>query len=294
MNRGYWFAIATYTLWGILPIYWKLIKAVPALEIVSHRMLWSFVFVSLIVFYQKDWKNIRFAIKNRKTRLTFLTTAILLSANWLIYVWAVNAGFIVETSLGYFINPLVNVVLGVVFLKEKLRLWQWIPVGIAAIGVMYLTINYGALPWISLSLAFSFGFYGLLKKTAAINSIQGFTLETGFMFLPALSYLLFLGFTGSGSWGSGSASQTTLLICAGIATGLPLLLFGAAAKRIDLSTLGFFQYIAPTLQFLIGIFLYGEDFSQTQLVGFSLIWLALFVFSLDSWLAQKNPKAVLA
>jgi chloramphenicol-sensitive protein RarD len=292
MKRGYAFAVATYMLWGVLPIYWKLIQSVPALEIVGHRMMWSFVFVSLIVLLKRDWGKIRSAVRDKKNLITFFATAVLLSANWLIYVWAVNAGFIVETSLGYFINPLVNVVLGVLFLKEKLRLWQWIPVGIATVGVLYLTVSYGSLPWISLSLAFTFGFYGLLKKTASLNSIQGFTIETGFMFVPASMYLIFLGGIGSGAFGTGTLFETIMLILSGVATGLPLLLFGAAAQRIDLSTLGFFQYIAPTLQFLIGVLIYKEGFNQDQMVGFGLIWTALLIFTLDSFFENRRGRKV--
>jgi chloramphenicol-sensitive protein RarD len=208
----------------------------------------------------------------------------------LVYVWAVNAGYIVDASLGYFINPLVNVVLGVIFLRERLRLWQWIPVGIAAAGVLYLTISYGTLPWIGLTLAFTFGTYGLLKKTASLNSVHGFTLETGFLFIAALPYLLVLEFTGQGAFPYGSLLETILLILTGVATGLPLLLFGAAAKRIHLSTLGFIQYIAPTLQFLIGVLVYGEAFTPDRMIGFGLIWFALAIYSSDSLLARHQKQ----
>ena len=282
MNKGILYAVGAYFLWGIFPIYWKLIHDVPALEIIGHRIVWAFLFVLIVVTIAKDWGGLKLALTDRKITLTFLVTGILLTINWLVYVWAVNAGFIVETSLGYFINPLVNVVLGVIFLRERLRLWQWIPVGIATLGVLYLTISYGSLPWIGLTLAFSFGTYGLLKKTAPLSSIHGFTLETGFLFFPALAYLLFLEFSGQGAFPHGSALETFLLVLTGVATGVPLLLFGAAARLIPLSTLGFIQYLAPTLQFLIGVFIYGEAFSRTQLIGFSFIWVALAVYSAES------------
>jgi chloramphenicol-sensitive protein RarD len=237
---------------------------------------------------------LRTAFRDRKILLTYLITGILLTVNWLVYVWAVNAGFIVDTSLGYFINPLVNVVLGVIFLRERLRLWQWIPVGIAALGVLYLTVSFGALPWIGLTLAFTFGTYGLLKKTAALNSIHGFTLETGFLFIPALIYLLVLEFNGQGAFPHGAALETFLLVLTGVATGLPLLLFGAAARRVPLSMLGFIQYMAPTLQFLIGVLVYGEAFTKDRMIGFGLIWLALAVYSVDGLKAARQRSRITA
>jgi chloramphenicol-sensitive protein RarD len=292
MNRGVLYAIGAYALWGFFPVYWKLIHDVPALEIIGHRMVWSFVFVLSVVVISKKWQSTKASFKSKRTQLTFFVTAVLLFINWLVYVWAVNAGFIVESSLGYFINPLVNVVLGVIFFREKLRLWQWIPVGIAFSGVLYLTISYGSLPWIGLTLAFTFGLYGLLKKTAKVNSIQGFTLETGFMFIPALAYLLVLEFTGKGAFGHGSITETILLALSGIATGLPLLLFGAAAQKIQLSELGFLQYIAPTFQFLIGVLVYGESFSPDRMIGFGLIWLALAIYTADSIRARHRLPVV--
>jgi chloramphenicol-sensitive protein RarD len=290
VKRGILYAIGAYFLWGVFPIYWKLIHDVPALEIIGHRVVWAFAFVSIVVTMKGDWGSLKTAVKDRKTLFIFLMTGVLLAINWLVYVWAVNADFIVETSLGYFINPLVNVVLGVIFLRERLRLWQWIPVGIAALGVLYLTVSYGALPWIGLTLAFSFGTYGLLKKTAPLNSIHGFTLETGFLFFPALIYLLFLEFNGQGAFPYGPLMETFLLALTGVATGLPLLLFGAAARLVPLSMLGFIQYIAPTLQFLIGVFVYHEAFSAERMLGFGLIWFALIVYSLDSLRARRQSR----
>jgi len=294
MNKGILYAVGAYFLWGIFPIYWKLIHDIPALEIIGHRIVWAFLFVLMVVAIRKDWGGLKTAFEDRKILLTFLVTGILLSINWLVYVWAVNAGFIVETSLGYFINPLVNVVLGVIFLRERLRLWQWIPVGVATLGVLYLTISYGSLPWIGLTLAFSFGTYGLLKKTAPLSSIHGLTLETGFLFLPALAYLLFLGFMGQGAFPHGSALETFLLVFTGIATGIPLLLFGAAARLIPLSTLGFIQYLAPTLQFLIGVFVYHEVFSSERMIGFGLIWFALVIYSIDGLRVRRSQQSLVA
>ena len=281
MNKGILYGIGCYTLWGFLPIYWKLIDAVPSLEIVGHRTLWSFVFVIAYVIVTNAWAGFQPIRHNPKILLVYLATGVLMSANWLIYIWAVNNGYIVESSLGYFINPLVNVLLGVLFLREKLRLWQWVPVGLATIGVGYLTLSYGQLPWIALSLAISFGTYGLIKKTAALDSISGFTIETGFVFWPALAWLLYLEFVGRGAFGHGPALETLLLALAGVATGLPLLWFGTAARLVPLSTMGFLQYIAPTFQFLIGVFIYREDFSQERLIGFCIIWAALLIYSVD-------------
>lgn len=288
MNKGNLYAVGAYTLWGIFPIYWKLIQSVPALEIIAHRIIWTLVFTSSVLIITKDWRDFRAAIQERKTFLPYLATATLLGINWFTYVWAVNAGFIVETSLGYFINPLVNVLLGVIFLKEKLRFWQWIPVGLAFIGVLYLTIQYGSLPWIALTLAFSFGIYALVKKTAPLESLQGLVSETGIMFFPALIFLLYLEFTGSGAFVHQGPLTMVLLILAGVATGVPLLLFGAAARRIHLSTIGILQYIAPTLQFLIGVLIYAEDFSQDRVIGFSLIWMALLIYSTEGLIERRK------
>lgn len=292
MNRGILYAVGAYFLWGIFPVYWKLIHVVPAIEIIAHRVVWAFLFVLLVVGIRKDWHWVRTAFRAPRILFTFSLTGLLLFINWLVYVWAVNAGYIVDASLGYFINPLVNVVLGVLFLRERLRLWQWIPVGVAALGVLYLTVSYGALPWIGLTLAFTFGTYGLLKKTAQLSSIHGFALETGFLFLPAFIYLLGLEFTGQAAFPHGSELETILLMLTGVATGLPLLLFGAAARLVPLSTLGFIQYIAPTLQFLIGVLVYGEAFTPSRMVGFGMIWVALLIYSVDGILARRTSLVV--
>ncbi len=290
MNKGILYGVGAYALWGVFPIYWKLIQSVPPLEIVAHRMAWAFLFVVLVLTFTRHWGGLREAL-NRRVLATYLITAGLLGVNWLVYVWAVNHGYIVESSLGYFINPLVNVLLGVVFLRERLRFWQWAAVGLAGLGVGYLTVSYGALPWIALTLAFSFGLYGLLKKTAALDSTQGFALETGYLFLPAVGYLLYLEFMGSAAFGHQPASVTLLLALTGAVTGIPLLLFGAAARRIPLSTLGLLQYLAPTMQFLIGVFVYDEAFTRERLIGFSVIWMALLIYSLEGVVNVRHHPA---
>ena len=292
MKKGVWYAIGAYGLWGVFPIYWKTIQDIPALEIISHRVVWSFIFVLGLVAIKKDWREFNPIANNKKQLLPYLATAILLGVNWLTYVWGVNAGYIIETSLGYFINPLVSVLLGVIFLREKLRPWQWISVALAFLGVLYLALSYGRLPWIALTLAGSFGLYGLIKKTASLESLHGFTLETGAIFVPALAYLIYLEAAGQGAFGHTTIPMTALLALTGIATGVPLLWFGTAARQIKLSTLGFLQYIAPTLQFLIGVLVYNEDFSPDRIIGFSVIWAALLLYSLEGIFARRKASSV--
>jgi chloramphenicol-sensitive protein RarD len=281
MNKGILLAIGAYLIWGFLPIYLKTIQEVPNIQILIHRSIWSFVFLTLLISIRKNWGDIHQALRNPKTLFLAIIAACLLAVNWLTFIFAVNAGFIVESSLGYFINPLISVLLGVVFLRERLRPFQWLAVSIAALGVLYLTISYGALPWIALVLAFSFGLYGLSKKTSVLDSVKGLTLETGILSMPALVFLFVYEFEGLSTFGHQSAFITLMLILLGLVTALPLLLFGGAAQRINLSTLGLLQYIAPTGQFLIGVFVYHEPFTQARLIGFSIIWLALIVFTAE-------------
>jgi chloramphenicol-sensitive protein RarD len=288
MNRGVVLAIGAYLIWGFIPIYFKILDEVPALQILGHRAIWSFVFLVVLILFRKEWRDFLRAISSRKTLLFGVLAAVLLTINWLTYIWGVNNGFIVETSLGYFINPLVSVVLGVVFLREKLRLFQWIAVSVAAIGVLYLTISYGALPWIALSLAFSFGSYGLAKKTSALNSLKGLTLETGILFIPMLAFLVVSEVQGVGVFGHPPFSLSLLLAFSGVVSGIPLLLFGGAAQRINLTTMGILQYIAPTCQFLIGVFLYREPFTLSRLVGFLIIWLALIIFTTEGFFQHRR------
>ncbi len=291
LKRGLVYGVAAYALWGVLPVYWKTIHHVPAMEIISHRMVWSLVLVLGLMVLKKEWSWVRRVARRPWIALVTLTAAVLLAANWLTYVWAVNAGFVVETSLGYFINPLVNVVLGVVFLRERLRPWQWVSVGLAGAGVLYLTLSYNALPWIALTLAFTFGLYGLLKKTASFNALEGLTLEMGFLLVPALGYLVYLEWVGQGVFGHTDPLTTLLLILTGAITVTPLLLFAGAARRIDLSTLGILQYLAPTLQLLLGVFLYGEPFPYTRFIGFCFIWTALGIYTVEGLMTRRRAMA---
>ncbi len=288
MKKGLLYAFGAYGLWGLFPLYWKFVKHVPALQVIGHRIGWSFVLLMLVVSITGQWGRIRSSL-TRRVLVVYLATGLLLSVNWLIYVWGVNAGYIVETSLGYFINPLVSVLLGVVFLRERLRLAQWLPISLAAAGVIYLTWTYGRLPWIALSLAFSFGLYGLIKKLAPLGSLQGLTLETGMVFAPAVAYLLFAEFRGEGHFLHDGLATDVFLMGAGIVTTVPLLMFASAVQRIPLTMVGLMQYIAPTIQFLIGVLVYEEPFDQMRLMGFSLVWVALVIFWVEGFWAHRSP-----
>lgn len=289
MNKGILSGIAAYALWGFFPIYWKLLHDVPALQLLGHRIGWSFGLLMLYILLAKQWDDFRSLAFNRKTLGIYAIAGVLLSLNWLIYVWGVNAGFVIETSLGYFINPLLSVLFGVLFLRERLRPTQWIPVVIAAVGVIYLTVTYGRLPWIALSLAVTFGLYGLVKKLSPLGSVYGLTLETGIVFPIAMIYLVFVQANGSGAFLRYGLTVDLLLVGAGIVTTIPLLMFASAAKQIPLNMIGVLQYFAPTIQFLIGVFLFKEPFDTTRLIGFSIVWLALIIFWVENLIAHRAP-----
>lgn len=293
MNKGVLYAISAYFAWGFFPIFWKALQTVPSLELLAHRMVWALGLLLLFLAYRKQFGWLKPALQDKRVVLAFIASAILLSVNWGMYIWAVNTGFIVETSLGYFINPLVSVSLGVIFLRERLRGGQWAAVGLAGCGVLYLTIALQALPWISLTLAFSFAFYGLLRKTASLEAVEGLTAEMGVMFLPAFGYLVYLNVIGTGAFGETDALTTVLLMMTGLITACPLVWFALGARQIPLSTMGLLQYIAPTFQFLIGVFVYDEPFSTTQFVGFGIIWLALALYSMEGfWFARARRVVV--
>ncbi|HEY5731786.1 MAG TPA: EamA family transporter RarD [Anaerolineales bacterium] len=287
MNKGILYGIGAYVLWGFFPIYWKLLIDVPALEVIGHRIGWSFILLLIYVVARGQWRKFRASALNWRTIGVYTIASVLLSFNWLIYVWGVNAGFVVETSLGYFINPLFYVLLGVVFLGERLRAMQWIPIGLAAIGVTYLTFVYGRLPWIALSLAFTFGLYGFVKKLSPLGSLHGLTLETGIVFPVAVIYIAALGFNGIGAFLSKDVSIDLFLIGAGLVTTIPLLMFASAARQIPLTIVGLLQYIAPTIQFLIGVFIYKEAFDTSRFIGFSIVWVALIIFAVENYLANR-------
>ena len=277
-RNGLLAAAGAYILWGLLPIYWKSMAQIPSYEILSHRIIWSMVVTLVLVFVTKRIHLLKACFSSPKTLLIFFTTASLLGGNWLVYIWAVNAGFVVESSLGYFINPLFSVVLAVIFLKERLRLFQWLSILIALGGVFYLTYSYGRIPYIALWLSFTFGFYGLLHKKAALGSLEGLTLETVLLAPLALVALTYIETTQGSQFIRVGATPSLLLMMSGIVTTIPLLLFGWSTKKVDLSTLGILQYLAPTLQFLVGIFIYKEAFPREKMIGFSIVWLALFCY----------------
>lgn len=279
--RGHLYALLAYGLWGFLPIYWKLLQALPALEILAHRLLWSLAAVGIALALRRDWAWLLRLRQEPRTVLLVAVASLLMAVNWFTYIWAVNAGFVVETSLGYFINPLVSVLLGGLFLGERLRTGQKGAIAVAAGGVLYLTISYGTLPWIALTLALSFGLYGLVKKQLTLSGLQSFSLETVFLAPPALILLLRAEQMGSGALSTGSAGLIALLVFSGVVTAIPLVSFGAAARLIPLTSLGLMQYLAPSIQFLLGIFLYREPFGGVQLVGYALIWSALLLYSLE-------------
>ena len=292
MNSGILYALATYILWGLFPIYWKQLHHISAAQLIGHRIIWAFIMLMLVIISTRQWGKLR-AKLNAPTLKAHGIAALLLGINWLTYVWAVNNGYIVESSLGYFINPLFSVLLGMIFLKEKLRPAQWIPLGLATVGVLYLTFAYGRLPWIALVLAVTFGFYGLLKKKSSLGSLHGLTLETGIMLLPALGYLLFKIIQGQGVFVQINPTTDLLLIGAGAVTAIPLLLFAKAAQRISLTMIGLMQYIAPTGQFLLGVLLYKEKFTSSQAIGFGIIWFALIIFWFEGWWTRHKKPIVL-
>jgi len=280
-TKGLFCALVAYFLWGVLPVYWKALRSVPATQILGHRMVWSFVFLGGLILWRREWKPLRASVGNPRTIALYLLAAILLSLNWFIYIWAVNSGRIVETSLGYFINPLLSILLGLVVLRERLGRLQWVAVGFAVAGVASLSIQYGGLPWLALALAFTFGLYGLMKKQAPLGALHGLMLETGILLVPAVIYLVHEEMAGRGALGSGSIWTRLLLLAAGVITAFPLLLFAYAARAISLSTLGILQYLSPTCGLLIGVFVYDEAFPSSKLIGFGLIWAGLLVYWLD-------------
>lgn len=283
-------AAGAYVLWGVLPAYWKLLREVPAYEILSHRMVWSLLLTLGLIFLLGRKESFRRAAGERKNLITFSTTALLLAINWLLYIWAVNAGFIVEASLGYFINPLINVLFGMVFFRERLRLMQWAAIFFAFLGVLYLTFYYGQFPWIAMVLAVTFAIYGLLHKKNPLRPLDGLCLETAVLFIPCVLFLFGLEYVQGGSFGHIGLSGSLLLAGAGIITTVPLLLFGYAAHKIQLSTLGLLQYLAPSINLFLGVFVYGEDFSRQRMVGFLLIWTGIALYIAENMFCRLRAQ----
>ncbi len=291
MLSGVLSAGLAFLIWGAFPIYLRALQGIPPLEILANRVCWSVVFLGLLLLLRRQWGWLAKIRNNPKLVLSFVASALMLTLNWVIYIWSVNAGQIIDATLGYFITPLVNVLFGLM-LGERLRIGQWMAVALAASGVAWLTVSAGQLPWIGLGLAASFGLYGLLRKTAALGALEGLSIETLIIFPVALGFLLIPGSGSSHSMGGTSLTTTLLLMAAGPVTAIPLLLFAHGARRIPLSVLGILQYIGPTIQFLLGVWLYHEPFGGNKLIGFSIIWSALALYSAEglrrAWLVRER------
>ncbi|OHX12253.1 transporter [Chromobacterium sphagni] len=278
-SRGVLYTLGAFICWGLFPLYWKPLHSVPALQILCHRIVWSALFVALVLTFLRQWGDLRAALRQPRQLAIFGLSSTVLSLNWLIYIWAVNAGHVVEASLGYFINPLVNVLLGRLFLAERLSRPQTLAVALAGAGVAWLTVSAGSLPWIALSLAATFGIYGLLRKKAPLASLPGLALETFLLSPLALAALLWFGWQGQGAFGQVGVGRDLLLMGAGVVTAVPLLMFAAGARRLKLATVGVIQYVGPSIQLALGVILYDEPFGSDRALGFALIWSALLLYS---------------
>ncbi|HEV2345671.1 MAG TPA: EamA family transporter RarD [Actinocrinis sp.] len=292
-RKGLIFGLVAYGLWGLFPLYWPLLKPASATEILAHRMAWSLLVIMVILAVRRDLSWIGQLRRTPRKALLLVLAATVVSVNWGMYIWAVNKGQVVETSLGYFINPLVTVLFGVLILHERLRPLQWAAVAVGAASIAELVIGYGHVPWIALILAFSFGSYGLFKKLASVPAVESMAVETGYQFIPALGYLAFLQAQGTATFGHTRWITTVLLACAGLVTVIPLLCFAAAANRLPLSTMGLLQFLAPILQLSCGVFIAHETVPGTEWIGFGIVWIALALFTYDSLQhsRSKNSKA---
>jgi chloramphenicol-sensitive protein RarD len=289
MRTGIIYATLAFLSWGLFPLYFHALQEVPSGQILAHRVLWSLVFLVCVLTVRRQWRWLPGMVRRPKVVGFFIGSAVLLSVNWLIYIWSVNNGHVIDASLGYFINPLVNIMLGYLVLGERLRRLQWLAIGVAAAGVLWLTWQAGTVPWIALSLAATFGGYGLLRKTAALGALEGLAFETMVLFPLALVYVVWLTMQGTNVFlTSPSDSTRWLLVAAGPITAIPLLMFAAGARRIPMAVLGMLQYIGPTIQFLLGVWLFHEAFTADRLVGFALIWTALALYGAEGlWQARQ-------
>ena len=289
-RQGVLLALGAYTMWGIAPIYFKSLSAVPPLEILSHRVIWSFFLLAALLHFGHHWRSVRDVMRD-KTKLAYLlTSSILIGANWLIFIWAVTSNHMLDASLGYFINPLINVLLGMLFLGERLRRLQWFAVSLATGGVLIQLITFGSIPTVAIALACSFGFYGLLRKKVNVGAQTGLFIETLVLLPAAAIYILWIANSASSDFSLNPMTLNLLLVAAGVITTLPLLCFTAAATRLKLSTLGFFQYIGPSLMFLLAVLVYGEVFTLDKSLTFAFIWGALVVFSIDGLRNNRRNK----
>lgn len=289
-RNGLWIAAGSFVLWGLMPLYWHLLKVVPSLQIVLHRIVWSALLVAGWLAWKQGRGWLRATLAQPRAAWMLGLSGLLISCNWGLYVWAVNAGHVVETSLGYFINPLISVVMGVVFLHERLNRVQWVSVALAGIGVAWLTWQYGQPPWIALGLALTFGLYGLIRKLVAVDAVRGLGVESVYLFLPGLALLLWTEAHGGGGFAGGyGLGIDLLLVFAGALTAIPLIGFAYAVRRVPLSVVGLMQYIAPTIQFLLGVLFFGEAFDRERATGFVFIWIALAIFASEGlWRARRQ------
>ncbi|MGY3944747.1 EamA family transporter RarD [Aeromonas tecta] len=289
-RQGVIYALCAYTLWGLAPIYFKTIAAVPAAEILTHRMIWSCALLMVLTLLARQWHKVQAVLRQPKVLLTLAFTSVTVGGNWLLFIWAINNGHMLDASLGYYINPLFNVLLGMLFLSEQLRRLQWWAVGLAVIGVVVQLIAFGSLPWIALVLASSFAIYGLIRKKLALDALTGLLIETMIMLPPAAIYLWGFADSPTSHLTQNDWHLNLLLIAAGAVTTAPLLCFTAAATRLKLSTLGFFQYIGPSLMFILAVTLYGEELALDKMITFGCIWSALVLFSLDGLRSGKRRR----
>lgn len=288
--RGLWMAVGAFVIWGLMPLYWHLLKHVPSLQVVAHRALWSALLVAAWLTLTRGRGWLREVLSQPRLAGMLFASGMLIGFNWSLYVWAVNAGHVVESSLGYFINPLLNVVIGVLFLRERLVPAQWVAVALAACGVLWLTFNYGSFPWIALALAGSFALYGLIRRQAQVDAVAGLGVENLYLLVPAALLLGWLELEGGGGfadlrWGWGG---NLLLVLGGALTALPLIGFAYAVRRVSLSTVGLLQYLAPTLQLLCGVVVFGEPFGRDRAIGFAVIWAGLLVFAGDGFIRARR------
>lgn len=290
-NLGVTAALGAYVLWGLVPMFWPLLNRSGAVEILAHRIIWSGLLgvILVAVLARKRW---RAQLDSRSTMLRLVLAAIVIAANWGIYIWAVNNGRVTEAALGYYINPLLSILVGVIFLGERLAAIQWGAIGLAIVAVVIVSIEYGQLPWVALSLAVSFAIYGVIKKKVRVEPIVSLTVESAIMFLPALAYLIWLGTQGIGKFGQLGIGYDLLLAASGLVTGIPLLLFAYAAQRIPLSLLGLTQYLAPTLQFLLGVFYFKESMSPGRWAGFALVWVALMIITTHAVVSARRSRQI--
>jgi chloramphenicol-sensitive protein RarD len=287
-RRGFLLGVAAYAMWGLFPLYWPLLEPAGAIEILAHRIVWSLVTMAVLVLVLSRTATFRRVVADRRVTRLLTLAACLITVNWATYIWGVNNGHVVETALGYYINPLVTVLMGVFVLGERLRAWQWAAMGVAALAVAVLTVDYGRLPWVAIVLALTFGSYGLCKKQAGAPAIESITFETMVMGPLALAYVVWLGARGDSSFASHGVGHALLFMTTGIVTAVPLICFGGAAIRVPMVTLGLLQYLTPTLQFLLGILYFHEAMPAGRWVGFVLVWAALAMFTVDSLRHQRR------